>query len=169
LAIRQARTTRPAWEDRTTERSEGEPPLLVARRLVLSGYVGERLRASGTNSIAAGGNTTRGVGTLSIPSAGVWLISGSCYAVWSGATGGDSRILSSTGATVSTFSEIGGSVGGVNDITAAVGSVANSSTATFPPMVAVFAAAGTVYLNAYTVNNVSASSTVWAVTAVRIA
>jgi hypothetical protein len=89
--------------------------------------------------------------------------------VWSGATGGDSRILSSTGATVSTFSEIGGSVGGVNDITAAVGSVANSSTATFPPMVAVFAAAGTVYLNAYTVNNVSASSTVWAVTAVRIA
>lgn len=136
---------------------------------IASGYVGERLRATGTGAIAGGANTTRGVGTLTIPSAGVWLLSGSCYAVWSGATGGNSHQLSSVGPGVGTFPEIGGSVGGVNDVTASTGSVANSTVMTFPTMVAAFSAPGTVYLNAYTVNNVSASSTIWSITAVRIA
>jgi len=133
-----------------------------------AGSIGERLRATGSNAIASG-NSIRGVGTLSIPSAGVWLISSYCYAAWSGATAGASHPLSSANATSNTFPEIGGAAGGLNDNSAALNSSGNSTVHTFPSMVAAFSGPGTIYLNVFTSNTVSASSTAWSITAVRIA
>lgn len=136
---------------------------------VPAGYVGERAFAQSTTAnITGAAASIRGVGTLSIPSAGVWLISSTLFAQWSGAPGGASLILSTVSATSTSFPQHGMGTSSFTDMPMST-QEGNSRIANVHGVLATFTGPATLYINAYTLNNVSATNAQFTAVAIRIA
>jgi hypothetical protein len=141
---------------------------------IASGYVGERIFVQSTAAAVAAGNAVRAITvsgtpmTLSIPTAGVWLISGQAYFPWSGAPSGSSFVLSTVSSTSNVFTETGLNPNGITDA-ASMTQEGNAKISVVPSVRAIFSGPATIYLNAYSGLSVSATSAWATLMAVRIA
>ena len=142
-----------------------------------AGYVGERVFVQSTGAAIAIGSNTRAITvsgtpmTLSIPTAGVWLISGQANIPWSTAPNGSSFVLSTVSSSTNVFAEIGLAVSGITDVAGVnpdAGS-ANARLSIIPAVRAIFSGPGTIYLNGYSTATASATGVTAAVMAIRIA
>lgn len=136
---------------------------------VAAGYVGEIVAAGSNTATLASGTGIRGIGTLSIPTAGLWRISAAAYCPFSGAPGACAFVLSTTSASSSAFTQHGQNTGAVSDVNMSQTFVANAGISFMPGFVAAFTGSATIFVNIFTTNSVSASGCQFSIQAIRIA